>query len=477
MMNNSKIAVFISSEIAGVWIEKIVKIFNNNLTIYLVPEPSLSFLNIFFLKLNYLIFGKPNTLQTTSLKLLALPKNLENLNSYDYFINFSNFNLSSFTKKNKLLKILTVKISLRTIIYNTINDYKKVNFFITDGVIAHKSSVRFHPLSVSKNVNLTLHSIIDLLEVYFLKEGFKVEKGLIKQGGSIKFKQYIAYFIRLIKKIVSVTFYNDQWVLGYSFKEKPLDNLLKNPQIIPPKDRFWADPIIVKEKGIIYVFIEELIYTNKRAHLSVFILNKDGSYSLPKIILEKPYHLSYPYVFKHKETFYMIPETANNNDIQLYESISFPYEWKLVKILIDDIEASDVSLFFHNNKWWMFTSVRKHKYSSYDNDLSIFYSEELISSNWKPHKQNPIKKDISNARQGGTFIKGENNIRVSQNGENSYGYGFNLNKILHLSENSYKEELIYKFIPEDKKIKGIHTYCQLSDVAVYDILTKRSKFI
>src|SRR5690606_25917847 len=110
-------------------------------------------------------------------------------------------------------------------------------------------------------------------------------------------------------------------------------------KLIPPKDRFWADPVVIFENEKLYVFIEELVYKNKIAHLSVFELNTDGSITEPHIILKKPYHLSYPFIFKHEDKYYMIPETAQNNDIQLYESVSFPLEWKFKQTLMKDVKA------------------------------------------------------------------------------------------------------------------------------------------
>jgi hypothetical protein len=41
-------------------------------------------------------------------------------------------------------------------------------------------------------------------------------------------------------------------------------------------------------------------------------------------VLERPYHLSYPYVFFVGDDAFMLPETAANGAIELYRAVSFP---------------------------------------------------------------------------------------------------------------------------------------------------------
>ena len=41
-------------------------------------------------------------------------------------------------------------------------------------------------------------------------------------------------------------------------------------------------------------------------------------------MLKEPFHLSYPYVFKHKGTYYMIPESRAAGAVRLYRARSFP---------------------------------------------------------------------------------------------------------------------------------------------------------
>ncbi|NQY09674.1 MAG: hypothetical protein HRT71_09195 [Flavobacteriales bacterium] len=74
-------------------------------------------------------------------------------------------------------------------------------------------------------------------------------------------------------------------------------------------------------------------------------------------ILEKDYHLSYPFVFEGDGTYYVIPEGKVNNNIELYKCLQFPFKWELEKVIMDDIAAIDTTVHFENGKYWLFTSV------------------------------------------------------------------------------------------------------------------------
>jgi len=486
-MNINKTIILLGSENhIGVWIKEMEQMLNSTVDIYVLQDSNtITLIDKLFLKLNYFIFNKPNTLKKIdkNIEFISLNKLPSLIQSYNTIVNFTNYNLSDFKKEHIInFKINDVFFNEKTIIYHTTKLDDKINLTIGSKTNSYTNTVRFHPFSVSKNIDLVLHMFLDMLSIYLNKTLLTSNLIFTKDNSNNTplFIHYVNYTLRILKKVFHSIFYNEQWVLGYNFIDSNDKFRISNiNKLTPPKDRFWADPIVVEEQGVIYIFIEELIYNNKIAHLSVIKLNDDGTYSKPCKILEKNYHLSYPFVFKHEDTYYMVPETANNNDIQLYKSVSFPEKWEFVKTLITNVKASDTTLLFYNNKWWMFTSIKKYEYGTYDNDLSIFHATDLLSDTWKPHSMNPVKRNISNSRQGGNFIKKEDEIfRISQNGEVRYGYGFNINKIKLLTESLYKEETVYSFKPNKKntKIKGIHTYSQNERIKVYDILISKFKF-
>ena len=164
----------------------------------------------------------------------------------------------------------------------------------------------------------------------------------------------------------------------------------------------------------------------------------------------------------------MIPETSQNKTVEVYEAVSFPDKWQLKQVLLENIEAADVNLFYHNNKCWMFANVAKPGISIMD-ELYIFYSNSPFGE-WEPHVKNPVVSDCKTSRPAGRiFYLDGDIIRPSQETSLRYGYSLNFNKIEKLTENDYKEILIKKvrpgFIPKNL---AIHTYNRGKNYEIID---------
>ena len=179
-------------------------------------------------------------------------------------------------------------------------------------------------------------------------------------------------------------FYFDQWILLFKLEESETisTNLPCFKKILPPKDRFWADPHVIKKNETYYIFIEELIYAENKGFISVIEMDKKGNHKEPVKILETDYHLSFPFVFEDKGEFYMIPESKQNNNIQLFKCISFPYIWELEIVLIDNIKAVDTIVTHKNGKYWLFTNTIENEGASLYDELFLFSSDTLVSKEW-----------------------------------------------------------------------------------------------
>lgn len=276
----------------------------------------------------------------------------------------------------------------------------------------------------------------------------------------------IKFLAKIFNNLFNMKFYasrfNEQWFLAYrKVKENSdfINHKESNYEIIsPPDDRFFADPFIVDENDKSYVFFEECCFAQPKGVISCLEINSGGEISIPKIVLEKDHHLSYPFVFKCENKYYMIPETLANKTIELYEAVNFPEEWQLKKTLFDNIHAVDTSLLNHNGKFWLFTNISRHG-SSISDELYLFFSDSLFGE-WKSHPQNPIISNTKTARPAGKLFYYEDKlIRPSQENSVRYGYALNFNHINILNENEYKETLIKTVKPHFIKDNlAIHTY-------------------
>lgn len=230
-------------------------------------------------------------------------------------------------------------------------------------------------------------------------------------------------------------------------------------QLNPPKDRFWADPFIVLHNEKYYVFAEEFVYRKNKGHIVWLELSKNGKLLRSEKILERPYHMSYPFVFEHDGQYYMIPETSENRTVELYKSTDFPAKWEFVMNLMDSCNAVDTTLFYHDKKWWLFSSLNEFSGFPDHRELFLYYSDSLFSTQWKSHPGNPVVTDVRTARPGGrVFIHKGKIYRPSQDCSVRYGRALNLNEITRLTEQEYAEKRVKKWEPDwYPKLKGIHT--------------------
>ena len=167
----------------------------------------------------------------------------------------------------------------------------------------------------------------------------------------------------------------------------------------------------------------------------------------------------------------MIPESNQVNDIRIYKCVEFPLKWELSKILMKNISAADTNIIKFNNKYWMFTNIDSSKTDDHSSELHIFYSNDLLSTDWKPHKNNPVIFDSNQARNGGMiFSKNSELFRVFQrNGFNMYGRSLGISKIKNLDEGEYEEEILQIIEPNFfKNIKLTHHFSHNLDVLAID---------
>jgi hypothetical protein len=146
---------------------------------------------------------------------------------------------------------------------------------------------------------------------------------------------------------------------------------------------------------------------------------------------------------------------------------------------MEDISAVDSTFYFHDNKWWLFTSIDEMEYPGLIyNELFLFYSDDLFSGKWKKHPANPIVTDISTSRCAGRIFNQDGKIfRPSQDCSGGYGRALNLMHITKLSESEYEENLVTKVEPDwDKRLVGMHTFSLDKNIMVLDACTRRRRF-
>ncbi|SDM47643.1 hypothetical protein SAMN05421813_11340 [Daejeonella rubra] len=296
-------------------------------------------------------------------------------------------------------------------------------------------------------------------------------------------KEMLTYAPKLIfqkiKNKIDFTFHYYQWILmfGLGSTNKISTEYSRFQKMIPPKDRFWADPFVISRNGKYYIFIEELIYKENKGYICLIEMDELGNYTEPVKVLEQNYHLSYPFLIEDNGELYMIPESKQNNTIELYKCTNFPLKWELEKVLMNNIKAVDSTILFKDNKYWLFCNITQSPGPSAQDELCLFYSDTLISDTWKSHPLNPIVSDFKKSRPAGKLFSYKNKLyRPSQNGLKHYGYGMKINQVIELNETTYKEKEVDSIYPEwDDHIIATHTLNSADNLTIIDARIRRKK--
>jgi len=299
----------------------------------------------------------------------------------------------------------------------------------------------------------------------------KIIKRILKN--SLKRFPLNSSITKFYKKINNV-FVHYQWGVMIAIRDQIHDPSWDDFVPLPtPNDRSWADPFIWKHNNAFYLFIEEELFKSDRGHISCLILDNDLKITSNVIVLEKEYHLSYPFIFEFENQLYMIPETKNNNSVELYKCKKFPDVWEFEKYLLSDVRVVDATIIRAKQTWWMFAAVENQNNIGWDT-LHLYYSDNPISGTWTPHVANPVVKDLSKARPAGRiYFNGQHLVRPSQDCSRRYGFAINFNHITKLSKTEYVErtERILQ-PPSTSGIVACHTWNTWGDLTVIDTLTR-----
>ncbi|WP_268035808.1 glucosamine inositolphosphorylceramide transferase family protein [Algoriphagus sp. PAP.12] len=232
--------------------------------------------------------------------------------------------------------------------------------------------------------------------------------------------------------------------------------------IVPPpgllsKGSFWADPFPVEKDGKTWVFYEDFNGNKKKGRIGV--AQWDGrELQENRIVLEEDYHLSYPFIWKDNNEYYLIPESGEVGKIFYYKAIDFPIKWKKMGVFFEK-EAYDPTILKIENVYWLFVNQRPHSGTSVFIELYAYYTTDLFANNWKAHALNPIVSDVRSSRPAGRIYQKNGKLfRPAQDSGLRYGHRIKIQEILVLNEKEYQEKTVQTMEPNISKSQmGVHT--------------------
>lgn len=429
--------------------------------------------------LNYKIEKRFFSPKEFSFSEVALPKSndihIEDSSSYDYV-----YNLTPFPETGDNV----VQSNLPTWVFD--NDKKSTQDFFVNQVWLNQNpdeGIESYTTINHDSINLTRHYIGWKYNLLF-KRFFS---GL--KNRSIRFnpiQQYTNPYRRsnyldlanFIIKRLRQRKQNNQWFIGLSTNttfQEFVEDKSNFTYLFPPKEKFWADPFVLKRDNKIYIFVEEMIFGSKPAHISCLVVENDKIIE-QQIVIKEPYHLSYPQLIVIDDNLYMIPESTQNRSLNLYRCVDFPFKWEFEKFIFENEELHDATIIKKNNTWWLFATKSPHGGILPWDELFIYYSDN-IDGKWHPHECNPVLSDVRKARPGGSLFTVNGELyRPSQNCGGAYGKALKINKVKNLTQNVFLEETI-KDLDSNYLINSdkIHTFNIHKDCIAVDGLRKIKK--
>ncbi len=244
----------------------------------------------------------------------------------------------------------------------------------------------------------------------------------------------------------------------------------------PPKDRYWADPFPVSVGDKTYLFFEEVLHATNRGRIVVSELVSEGTWSEPRVALERPYHLSYPFVFTWKNQWYMIPESLESRTIELWRCEEFPLRWTFDTAIATNVRAADTTLAEMDGRWWMFTCMATEGAGVYD-ELFVFRADNPRGP-WTPHKCNPVVSDARHARPAGRVFQRDGKwLRPAQDCSGLYGRRIDVREIVRLTLDEYEEKSAYTIEPDwAPGLFATHTLNQSGSLTAIDGCRRRSRW-
>ena len=248
-------------------------------------------------------------------------------------------------------------------------------------------------------------------------------------------------------------------VLGKTLHFNELNNPYKN-------ECWFADPFILDvTETDIYVLVEEMPQNTNKGCISKLTIDKaKWTITNKEVILEEPWHLSFPFIIRENGKVFVAPESAYGKAWYLYELVTDQMgndKLERVKKLCDDVVWDSII----TNYWdepIMFTAAHD------DFQLDIYKKDErkdLFT------QYESIQSDRQNMRMAGDLFVDANQIYCpSQNSKpGSYGEAVEIKKVSHDAD-GWHFETIRKICPPKGILNdGIHTLNSYKGLIVVDI--------
>jgi len=348
-------------------------------------------------------------------------------------------------------------------------------------IVNHSYSTHLNEL-LRHGINLILFAVENLSHNGELKMTIaEIETSKIyKFPGNFEMFRFLTILIfNRIKFNLQDLFLHENWNIGIA--QQKVDDFVQNEKLeeihfIPESENsfFAADVFISETDEVVSLFYEDFDYKSFKGKISSRDFQKvNNSFTESETILEKPYHLAFPFLWVQNGKQYLVPEANHSNSLRRFK-IDSQSKTILDENIIMKSDCIDSVVFKYNDLYWIFCTKKAYGTNDY---LFAYYADDFFGD-WSSYKNNPIVSDSRKARMAGNIFMANGKLyRPGQKNNVFYGEAIVFNEIIELTKDAYVEKEIFKLMPSQflKFSKGIHTFSVSKNYIAID--AKNYKFV
>ena len=202
---------------------------------------------------------------------------------------------------------------------------------------------------------------------------------------------------------------------------------------------YVADPFMIRANDSWHMYFEVLRKDSGKGVIGLASSRDARNWEYERVVLEEPFHLSYPCVFEADGDHFMIPESKQAGAVRLYRADGFPERWTFVGNIIENVEYVDCTPFRHAGRWWLYAGCGSPPLLA--DTLRLFHADRPTGP-WIEHPASPVVSDKPHiARPGGRVVTWDDRLyRFAQDCSPRYGLDVRAFEITELSVSGYREK-------------------------------------
>lgn len=280
----------------------------------------------------------------------------------------------------------------------------------------------------------------------------------------------------IIKKFLKRVFMSESYAVAYRFLpsvDVPLGAQKPDFHLLSLGWNYWcADPFPIYYEGEWYIFVEIYHLYRTKARLGYYLLKQPDRVH---VILDEPFHLSYPNVFTWNGDIYMIPETYQAKQLRLYRASAFPDQWVLDSVLLENMSMVDASLFVDGDI--IYVEAREKSSQRGVSCNRLFKLDMRFRSIVEIERD--LSRYIDRRPAGNFFCVGNQLYHALQNCDRCYGDFVHIAIVQYFSDEGLRETEVMQFhvedlpVNSDKRLVRTHTFNRNRELEVMDVVIAR----